>query len=275
MVDIRPSRALEFKHTQPPGHNPAIPPLPTSAIMLSQSGSGKSTLILNLLLNPKLYRGCFSRIYLISQSYGLDKTWDELEDYCEKELKVDPKKEKCFFSRASEGVLASILAQWTQIAETMKAKIQAGSMRNSVKGACIILDDFVDDRRAARQSQTIEALAARSRHAFITCIFSVQKFRAVMNTVRMNVRTIYTWRLRSDGDYKALEEEVSGIMSKEEFRRVYEEATREKFSFLTSRLDQPGDMFFKRFDERLSIRRDSQLADRPAHSGAGAQDTPR
>ncbi len=45
-------------------------------------------------------------------------------------------------------------------------------------------------------------------------------------------------------DYKALEEEVSGVLPKEAFRKLYEDATREKHSCLTIRLDQPEDMFF-------------------------------
>ena len=54
-------------------------------------------------------------------------------------------------------------------------------------------------------------------------------------------------------DYKALEEEVSGILPAKAFRKIYEEATRERHSFLTIRLDQPEDMFFKGFSERLHI----------------------
>ena len=42
-------------------------------------------------------------------------------------------------------------------------------------------------------------------------------------------------------------------MGRDAFKRIYDEATsREKHSFLTIRLDQPNDMFFRRFSERLT-----------------------
>ncbi len=62
-VDIRPPHCKHFQHKQPKGNHPVIAPLPTSAMLLASTGKGKTTLLVNLLLNPRLYRDCFSRIY--------------------------------------------------------------------------------------------------------------------------------------------------------------------------------------------------------------------
>ena len=42
------------------------------------------------------------------------------------------------------------------------------------------------------------------------------------------------------------------MIGKEGFKKVYDAATQEPHSFLTIRMDQPNDMFFKRFSERLT-----------------------
>ncbi len=73
-----------------------------------------------------------------------------------------------------------------------------------------------------------------------------------MPLVRRTVRVTYCFALRNSACYKALEEEVGNVIGKEGFKKVYDEASKEKHSFLTIRLDQPDDMFFKRFSERLS-----------------------
>ena len=73
-----------------------------------------------------------------------------------------------------------------------------------------------------------------------------------MPLVRRTVRVTYVFLLRNAACYKALEEEVGNVLGRDAFKRVYDEATREPHSFLTIRLDQPNDMFFRRFSERLS-----------------------
>ena len=66
MVDIAPPTCKEFKHKQAPGDNPAIAPLPSNQLLVAPPNSGKTVLVRNLLLNPKLYRGCFERAYVFS-----------------------------------------------------------------------------------------------------------------------------------------------------------------------------------------------------------------
>ena len=210
------------------------------------------------MLNPKLYRGCFERIYVFSntgpngEERALDRTWDEVQDYSQKVLKVDQRREKTFFNTMDERALDDILKQWLALGDAMKERIEAGKHKNEVKGAVIILDDYIDNHRFARTSPIIEALASRSRHCFLSCWFSVQSYRAVMPLVRRTVRVTYCFKLRNSACFKALQEEVGNVIGKEGFQKVYEEGTKEPHSFLTIRIDQPNDMFFKRFSDRLS-----------------------
>ena len=176
MVDITPPKCKEFRHRQPPGDNPAIAPLPSNQLMVAPPNSGKTVLLRNLLLNPKLYRGCFERIYVFSNTgpngdeRALDRTWDEVQDYSQKVLKVSQRREQTFFNTMDEAALGSILKQWLALGDALKERIEAGHHKNDVKGAVIILDDYIDNHRFARTSPIIEALASRSRHCFLSVI---------------------------------------------------------------------------------------------------------
>ena len=62
-----------------------------------------------------------------------------------------------------------MLQQWLFLGDAMKERIEAGQHKNEIRGAAIILDDYIDNHRFARTSPIIEALASRSRH----CLLSV------------------------------------------------------------------------------------------------------
>ena len=178
MVEISPPKCKEFRHRQPPGDNPAICPLPCNQLMISPPGGGKTCLLRNLLLNPKLYRSCFERIYVFSNTgpngdeRALDRTWDEVQDYSQKVLKVDQRREKTFFNTMDEAALGSILKQWLALGDAIKERIEAGHHKNEVKGACIILDDYIDSHRFARTSPIVEEVAPLffERHFFRTIV---------------------------------------------------------------------------------------------------------
>ena len=82
------------------------------------SGSGKGIAMLDLLLRH--YRGVFDRIYLYSKSATIDRNWDPLRKYVEKELGVDQKEEKTFFDEFDPEALQQQMDLQMQVAEYAK-----------------------------------------------------------------------------------------------------------------------------------------------------------
>ena len=72
-----------------------LPDLNLRFAFVGSSGSGKGVAMLDLLLRH--YRGVFDRIYLYSKSATIDRNWDPLRRYVEKELGVDQKRGKGIF----------------------------------------------------------------------------------------------------------------------------------------------------------------------------------
>ena len=142
MSIIKPQSTIEFHHAQPP-QNGIAPKLPSSFMLVGSTGMGKSTAIQHMLLSKDFYRGCFSRIYLISGSVTeegelIDKNWEALSEHNEKELKIDPNRERTLFP-ADPKHLQQLVSNFENSAQVWKAEIARGAMKNeNLKGiACI------------------------------------------------------------------------------------------------------------------------------------------
>ena len=62
-----------------------VPKLPMRSMLVGPSGSGKTVLLTNMI--PDMYKGCFSRIYIWSQSIEGDNTWKPVKDYIRDHIK--------------------------------------------------------------------------------------------------------------------------------------------------------------------------------------------
>ena len=66
------------------------------------------------------------------------------------------------------------------------------------------------------------------------------------------------WRLRNQHELDAVIEELSALLPKEQLYRLYEQATREPYSFLFVYYLKPrNEMFYKRFEERFALEKDA------------------
>jgi len=71
--------------------------------------------------------------------------------------------------------------------------------------------------------------------------------------VRVNANGLITFRTRNEKEYLALAEEASAFLDKDQFRRVYQLATKEPYSFLYMKLDAKklNDIFYIRFEKKI------------------------
>ena len=93
---------------------------------------------------------------------------------------------------------------------------------------------------------------------------SSQKLRLISAAVRVNMQFLCCWRLRNQHELDAVVEELSALLPKEQLYRLYEQATREPYSFLFVYYLKPkNEMFHIRFEERFALEKDAD--------GSGAQ----
>ena len=78
--------------------------LPIRSILLAPSGGGKTVLLQNMILD--IYKDCFERIYIFSPSINVDKTWEPVKKYIEKNIpkKLDGGDLKAYYVSSDGGV---------------------------------------------------------------------------------------------------------------------------------------------------------------------------
>ena len=107
----------------------------------------------------------------------------------------------------------------------------------------------------------LDTLFIRGRRLQISTWVSSQKLRLISAAVRVNMQFLCCWRLRNQHELGAVVEELSALLPKDKLRRLYEQATRDPYSFLfVYYLKSKNEMFHKRFEERFALEKDADGA---------------
>ena len=85
----------------------------------------------------------------------------------------------------------------------------------------------------------------------ISTITATQNFFAISPIIRVNATELY----RNQNDLDKFLEEVSAVMDKKTLLKVYQETTKEPYSFLYVKLTAKtiDDMFYSNFNKRVSF----------------------
>ena len=169
---------------------------------------------------------------------------------------VNTEREQVYFDKWDEGALRSIIEQQKKITRTSK---QLGLKK--LYQVLIICDDFADQPELHRRTGdgALDTLFIRGRHMQISTWVSSQKLRLISAAVRVNMQFICIWRLRNQLELEAVLEELSALLPKQELLAMYQEATREPYSFwFIYYLKDKANMFYKRWEERFVVDGDAE-----------------
>ena len=158
------------------------------SLIIGPSASGKTYLLNNLITN--IYKNCFERVYIFSQSIYLDRTYDPITE-TQKEIK----NEDLYFETFDEAALQNIINNHSRIIAKLKDE-KSKEMYN----ICIVIDDFIDDRRISNNSKALNSLFIRGRHSFISTICLIQKYISVSPMIRLNVSALMIFKLKNMKD---------------------------------------------------------------------------
>jgi len=89
----------------------------------------------------------------------------------------------------------------------------------------------------------------------ISTITATQKLSSISPIIRVNATELYVYRLRNQNDLDKFLEEVSAVLDKKTLLKVYQETTKEPYSFLYVKLTAKtiDDMFYSNFNKRVSF----------------------
>ena len=244
-VKLFPSQTYDVKQ-------PRDQVVPSNGILCAPPASGKTVLLVSMILEQ--YRGCFERVYIMSPSIDMDPQWEPVKKYIQEDLGVNTDREQCWWDEWDEAALRNILAQQKKITQQSK---QLGMKK--LYQVLIVLDDMADSPQVHKKTGDgiLDTLFIRGRHYCCNTWVSTQKLRLMSSAVRVNTMRYCVFRLRNQLELDALVEELSAMLPKDVLYGMYQEATREKYSFWYVNMRAPKeDMFWVRFDRKFVVNGD-------------------
>lgn len=223
--------------------------VPLRQVLLAPSGAGKTVLLSSLITD--IYAKCFEAVYIWSPSINIDTTWLPIKEYLAKELKqIDDGKEKRYYLDSyHEADLQKVLDTQFKVAQYCKDNDYP-----QIFSILIVIDDMADNLRFVHNSNLVDSLYIRSRHACIFVATSTQIWKALSVAIRRNATKLYVFRLRNQGDLDSLLDEVSAVGTKKDLLALYRLAVSEPHAFLyIDFMQQPDRMFYINLDRVLQI----------------------
>ena len=95
----------------------------------------------------------------------------------------------------------------------------------------------------------------RGRHAGISSITSVQRYRVLSPIIGVNATAMIAFRLGNVKEYEAISEENSAVISRDKFKELYHYPTSEPYSFLfiNAMAKTVDETFWLRFEHPIAL----------------------
>lgn len=246
-LSIKPIETSKDRIEQPDlskDDNMYIPPLGSSVIMSGKSGCGKSTLLANLLLDERFYgpsttrpEGWFDKIFLFSPTANGDDI--------QKSLGVD---KKYVFTDLSEAAALLDL-----ILDTQQKKLDKADGADKVPQYAIIFDDVIGDTKFMNEKAFTRCFY-QVRHVNCTTFICTQHFRKVPKVCRLQANFVFFFQGSAAEVEVVTEEYAPPMYTKKEFTQMVNDATKERYSFLTINNKLGWDKRFRRnLDEFITL----------------------
>ena len=198
-------------------------------LVIAPPKSGKGVLINNLLLNENFFADQFDETYIISSTIHTDSTARFLAD----------KFSHTVFDDYSDEIIDRIVKYQDHFKEKEKMPKLA-----------IVCDDFIGMIPA---NSKVFKIASKYRHYNIKLLlYSTQLFKSVPPVVRSNAQYVILYKTSSDEEIAKITENYgTAYGGKDNFLKLYHEATKEKYNFLYLNIARNPVEAYKNFTELI------------------------
>lgn len=193
-----------------------LPQFPFSFMLSGSSGSGKTNLLINLLTEDNMYHKYFHYIIVYSPTAGK-------YDDSYKKLGLPPEN---FVESFGPKELEELIKVRKELID--KKGIEWVGKNSRV---LIILDDIIANR-AFLESQTALTLFALLRHYLCSIVVMMQSYNKLPRALRLNCNAIAVFPSTQSEVEVLIKEITPAGLSKREFEKVIDYATKDKYNFL-------------------------------------------
>ncbi len=206
--------------------NNIIPKHPSSVIFNGCSGSGKSTLLLNMLTRPMFFKNYFDHIFLFSPTGDSDDLY--------KSLKIP--KENIFVDLEPDDLDKIMIKQ--------RELVESKGVHKSPK-LLIILDDIQGNKKFMNSKPFLRSFIA-NRHFGMSTWLCGQSFTRTPRACRLQANNIFIFRATGSEIKILCDEFCPANMTKKEFMKLIDTATKDRHSFLHINMRMPQEERYRK-----------------------------
>ena len=236
--DTNPYKVLPLKNNktdlyQPEcAENEIVPKLPFGALVTGKSGSGKTNAIVHLLSTDCMLADKFDYVYLF--------TAIKPDDDLIKPLNIH---KSCIFENFTENDVKKII-------DKLDTFIKANGFKKC-PSVLMLFDDILSNKEFLK-SKTLTKLSVANRHLNISYFILSQYYKKLPAVVRTNVKYLMFFPACLSECEKIAEEQCPPNLSKKQFLKIIQYATKEQYNFLSIN-NTSTDRLRKNFDIILSL----------------------
>lgn len=199
--------------------NDFLMPVPFALYCVGNVKAGKTTLLDNLI---EIYKPAFDSIVIISPTATLDPQMIDITDKYEI---------KQIFPDLS--VIPRIMSEAMAVNKDKRPKDKIKTL--------IIFDDIINKiiQESRKDDTPINDLILNRRHFGLSVIVLSQYWKRVNPLWRTNFSSYALFRQENTGERKKIVDDLSGFLGIKKFEKIFDEATREPFAFLSINYDSP------------------------------------
>jgi len=209
-----------------------LPQMPSLCLIIGSVRSGKSNLLTNYFCNPDFYKDKFDIVKFISTTLHTDnkgkilsKHFDCMDHY-EDHIINDIKKSQGQYEDKSERPTYAL-----------------------------VMDDVLT--KDFKKSNEVSFFSTRFRHYIDFYIIAVQSFRAVSGMIRNNATDVIICKQQNAKELEKIAEEYGDMVGgRDKFMELYNEAHKDRYSFLYLKLSENPAQAFVRHEYKIYPTRD-------------------
>jgi len=211
-----------------------LPQMPSLCLIIGSVRSGKSNLLVNMFCNPDFYKDKFDVVKFISTTLHTDnkgkilsKHFDCEDHYTDSMIDNIKKSQSMYENKEDRPTYALVCDD-------------------------ILTKDFT-------KSNQISFFSTRFRHYIDFYVIAVQSFRAVSGMIRNNATDVIICKQQNQKELEKIAEEYGDLVGgHDKFIELYNEAHRDRYSFLYLKLSENPAEAYIRFEKKIFPTRDTE-----------------
>jgi GTPase SAR1 family protein len=208
--------------------------MPSLCLIIGSVRSGKSNLLVNYFCNPYFYKDKFDVVKFISTTLHTDNKGKILAKHFDTQDHYDD-----------------------NIIENIKKSQGEYENKEDRPTYALVMDDVLT--KDFKKTNQVSFFSTRFRHYIDFYIIAVQSFRAVSGMIRNNATSVIICKQQNQKELEKIAEEYGDMVGgHDNFIKLYEEAHKDKYSFLYLDLSENPAHAFIRHEKQIWPTRDTE-----------------